>query len=185
MCFFSDLDNKNVVVSGENELIVTNLKMEDTSVIQCNATNKHGYIFANAYLKVGGKSQLHLFSFCGSNNVPDLAMPSTHVQLFSHFRQANIKCEFSEGPSVILGCLRFGYFSADFITISVISFWHLTEAFNGISRFDARSSLNSLKSLETPFLHALKIIFHKSSCVSKIKIKIIEIYLTCSCHMVF
>ena len=79
------MDNKNVAVSEENELTITNLKMEDTSVIQCNATNKHGYIFANAYLKVGGKSQLHLFSFCDSKNLPKLATPSTHVQLFFHF----------------------------------------------------------------------------------------------------
>ena len=80
------MDNKNVAVSEENELTITNLKMEDTSVIQCNATNKHGYIFANAYLKVGGKSQLHLFSFCDSKNLPKLATPSTHVQLFFIFQ---------------------------------------------------------------------------------------------------
>ena len=116
------MDNENVAVSGENELIITNLKMEDTSVIQCNATNKHGYIFTNTYLKVGGKSQLHLLSFCGSKNLPELATLSTNVQLFSLFRQANIKCKFSEGPAVILGWLRYGYSSADFITISVISF---------------------------------------------------------------
>ena len=60
---FESENNNNVAVSGENELTINNLKMEDTSVIQCNATNKHGHIFENAYLKVGGKIQLHLFSF--------------------------------------------------------------------------------------------------------------------------
>ena len=59
--------------------------MEDTSVIQCNATNKHGYIFENAYLKVGGKIQLHLFSFfCGSKNLPEIAMPLLMYNFF-HF----------------------------------------------------------------------------------------------------
>ena len=34
-----------------------NLSREDVQVIQCNATNKHGYIFANAYLNVLSKYQ--------------------------------------------------------------------------------------------------------------------------------
>ena len=29
-----------------------NLTKEDAQVIQCNATNKHGYMYANAYLNV-------------------------------------------------------------------------------------------------------------------------------------
>jgi len=36
----------------ENKIFYKNLTSTDAQVFQCNATNKHGYIFANAYLNV-------------------------------------------------------------------------------------------------------------------------------------
>ena len=113
------MDNKNIALSGENELAITNLKMEDTSVIQCNATNKHGYIFANAYLKVGGKSRLFFLHF--ATVIICWKWQSLHsIKFFSFCREANFKGEFSTGQPVILDWL--GYFPTDFITISVITF---------------------------------------------------------------
>ena len=38
-----------------NSITYIDVIKEDTCVIQCNATNKHGYIFANAYLNVQGE----------------------------------------------------------------------------------------------------------------------------------
>ena len=35
-----------------NRILYYNVIKEDACVIQCNATNKHGYIFTNAYLNV-------------------------------------------------------------------------------------------------------------------------------------
>ena len=55
-------------VREDKILVITDLKMEDTSVVQCNATNKHGYVFANAYLKVEGKLQL----LCSRSLYPSL-----------------------------------------------------------------------------------------------------------------
>lgn len=39
-------------IAEKNRLIFNNMTKDDAQVIQCNATNKHGYIFANAYLNV-------------------------------------------------------------------------------------------------------------------------------------
>ena len=33
-----------------------NVSMSDTQVVQCNATNKHGSIFANVYMTVRGEN---------------------------------------------------------------------------------------------------------------------------------
>ena len=38
------------IIVEENRLTVRNVSENDIAVIQCNATNKHGYIFQNAYL---------------------------------------------------------------------------------------------------------------------------------------
>ena len=40
---------------GPDFLAYTNVTKTDTEVIQCNASNTHGYIFANAYLRVRGE----------------------------------------------------------------------------------------------------------------------------------
>ena len=47
--------NPDVMVT-EHELIFHNVNTMDSKVIQCNVTNKHGYIFSNAYLNVTGES---------------------------------------------------------------------------------------------------------------------------------
>ena len=39
----------------KNSITYFNVTKEDTCAIQCNATNKHGYIFANVYLNVRGE----------------------------------------------------------------------------------------------------------------------------------
>ncbi len=43
--------NENRIVE-KNKLTILNVSTEDAMVVQCNATNKHGYIFKNAYLYV-------------------------------------------------------------------------------------------------------------------------------------
>lgn len=43
---------------NNNKLIYRNVSKADSQVIQCNATNKHGYIFTNAFLNVLGKFAL-------------------------------------------------------------------------------------------------------------------------------
>ncbi|ELT99433.1 hypothetical protein CAPTEDRAFT_120325, partial [Capitella teleta] len=43
-------DSRRIVT--QNSITYRNLTSSDAQVIQCNATNKHGYIFANAYLNV-------------------------------------------------------------------------------------------------------------------------------------
>ena len=43
-------------VVEKNSVTIMNVTNNDAFVIQCNATNKHGYIWANAYLNV--QSQL-------------------------------------------------------------------------------------------------------------------------------
>ena len=53
----------------EHSVTYHNLTKTDAQVLQCNATNKHGYIFANAFLNVLGKwRHLHIntltFEFC-------------------------------------------------------------------------------------------------------------------------
>jgi len=40
---------------GPDFLAYTNVTKTDTAVLQCNASNTHGYIFANAYLRVRGE----------------------------------------------------------------------------------------------------------------------------------
>ena len=42
-------------IAEKQRLTFLNMTKEDAQVIQCNATNKHGYIFANAYLNVLSK----------------------------------------------------------------------------------------------------------------------------------
>ena len=39
----------------KNKIIMENVTKDDAMVIQCNATNKHGYIYKNAYLNVLSK----------------------------------------------------------------------------------------------------------------------------------
>ena len=39
-------------VVEKNKITFYNMTLEDAQTIQCNATNKHGYIFENAYLNV-------------------------------------------------------------------------------------------------------------------------------------
>jgi neuronal cell adhesion molecule len=39
----------------ENKIYLTNVQQTDRMVIQCNASNIHGYVFADVYLNVLGK----------------------------------------------------------------------------------------------------------------------------------
>ena len=41
--------------SGGNSLIFRRVTQSDVLVVQCNASNTHGYIFANAFLNVLGQ----------------------------------------------------------------------------------------------------------------------------------
>ena len=42
-------------ITEKNKMTFYNVSISDAQVIQCNATNKHGYIFQNAYLNVLSK----------------------------------------------------------------------------------------------------------------------------------
>ena len=44
--------------ADENNITITDLTLEDHMCIQCNATNKHAYVFADVFLNVLGKSGL-------------------------------------------------------------------------------------------------------------------------------
>ena len=41
-----------------NRLTLSNVKKSDTQVVQCNASNVHGYLLANAYLNVQGNNRV-------------------------------------------------------------------------------------------------------------------------------
>jgi len=42
-------------IVDNNYVHYTNVTKTDAQVLQCNASNKHGYVFANAYLNVLGQ----------------------------------------------------------------------------------------------------------------------------------
>ena len=44
------------VLNNGQRVVFDRVLSDDSSVLQCNASNKHGYIFANAYLNVVGQS---------------------------------------------------------------------------------------------------------------------------------
>jgi len=46
-------DRRRIVAN--NYVHYVNVTKTDAQVLQCNASNKHGYIFANAYLNVLGQ----------------------------------------------------------------------------------------------------------------------------------
>ena len=46
-----DFPNERRKIDG-NRILFTNLSKSDAQVLQCNASNKHGYIFKNVYLNV-------------------------------------------------------------------------------------------------------------------------------------
>lgn len=50
------LDSRIVV--NENHLRISNVKKADTRMLQCNASNVHGYLLTNAYLNVQGNSDV-------------------------------------------------------------------------------------------------------------------------------
>lgn len=41
-----------------NGIIFSNVSQTDIQVIQCNASNKHGYLLSNAYLNVLGRFKI-------------------------------------------------------------------------------------------------------------------------------
>ena len=41
-----------------NQIILANVTVDDRMNIQCNASNKHGYVFKDVFLNVRGKSYL-------------------------------------------------------------------------------------------------------------------------------
>jgi len=46
------------IVVDTDRLTISNLKKTDTRMLQCNASNVHGYLLANAYLNVQGNSDV-------------------------------------------------------------------------------------------------------------------------------
>jgi len=44
--------------NGGSSLRLLNATASDAGILQCNASNHHGYVFANLYLTVHGKSAL-------------------------------------------------------------------------------------------------------------------------------
>lgn len=57
-------DRRRIVAN--NYVRYENVTKTDAQVLQCNASNKHGYVFANAYLNVLGQYLLQSshFVFC-------------------------------------------------------------------------------------------------------------------------
>lgn len=55
----SDLTPDRRRIVANNYVRYENVTKTDAQVLQCNASNKHGYVFANAYLNVLGQ---YLFS---------------------------------------------------------------------------------------------------------------------------
>ena len=53
--FFVDAPPNQRRAVGAGWLKYDNVTKSDAQVIQCNASNAHGYIFANAYLNVLGE----------------------------------------------------------------------------------------------------------------------------------
>ena len=51
----SDVPKDDRRISERNRLVFHNVTVEDKMVIQCNASNKHGYIYENAYVNIMGK----------------------------------------------------------------------------------------------------------------------------------
>jgi hypothetical protein len=54
--FTAVVPNRRRII-GNHYLRYVNVTKSDAQVLQCNVSNKHGYIFANAYLNVLGKRQ--------------------------------------------------------------------------------------------------------------------------------
>ena len=48
-------NNNRFFKKDANNITLTNLTLEDHMNIQCNASNKHGYVFSDVYLNVLGK----------------------------------------------------------------------------------------------------------------------------------
>ena len=38
----------------DNTMTIVNLTVEDSMTVQCNSTNKHGYVYTDAFLQVNG-----------------------------------------------------------------------------------------------------------------------------------
>ena len=55
-------DRRRTVAS--TYLRIVNVTRVDSQVLQCNASNNYGYVFANAYLNVIGQQCLSQSSFC-------------------------------------------------------------------------------------------------------------------------
>jgi len=54
-------DRRRIVAN--NYVRYENVTKTDAQVLQCNASNKHGYVFSNAYLNVLGQYVCHQSSF--------------------------------------------------------------------------------------------------------------------------
>ena len=58
------LDSRAMVV--RNHLQISNVKKADTQMLQCNASNIHGYLIANTYLNVQGDAVVFCCNTCKS-----------------------------------------------------------------------------------------------------------------------
>ena len=56
VCRFLEVAANPRRFADTNYIRFTNVTLKDAQVIQCNVTNKHGYIFTNAYLNVLSES---------------------------------------------------------------------------------------------------------------------------------
>lgn len=73
LCLVREPDPRRTVT--DTKIMYKNVTKTDAQVFQCNATNKHGYIFANAYLNVLGKPERLLNYLKHKPNIVD-ALPS-------------------------------------------------------------------------------------------------------------
>jgi len=55
------VDRRRIVAN--NIVRYENVTKTDAQVLQCNASNKHGFVFANAYLNIVGRYIFSVFSF--------------------------------------------------------------------------------------------------------------------------
>ncbi len=58
--FFPDLPDDPRREVEQKRLTYRNLTKDDAMVVQCNATNKHGYQYTNAYMNVLSKYVVHV-----------------------------------------------------------------------------------------------------------------------------
>ena len=78
MLIISEVEADSRRIVEKHQIIWHNVTKNDATVIQCNATNDHGYIYTNAYLNVLSKYNMFLF---------DLDLPTFALFVIAHLKK--------------------------------------------------------------------------------------------------